>query len=172
MSQVPTQEEILLFEMPGIDLGTPVEYFPNAVRNSGEPRLGFVVRVSRTGRNVVIRTSDGGWFDAVRHIDDPKLQLNQDMRENGAWDRTEYDKELNKRLESIDKRIADMQSSVDFVSKRLTGKAATPPVAEKTPYHDLREKAIDLGIVFKGNPKRGWLEDAVREASEQETVNG
>ena len=172
MSQVPTQEEILLFEMPGIDLGTPVEYFPNAVRNSGEPRLGFVVRVSRTGRKVVIRTTDGGCFDAVRHIDDPKLKLNQDMRENGAWDRTEYDKELNKRLESMDKRIADMKSSVAFVSKRLTGKAAAPPAAEKTPYHDLREKAIDLGIVFKGNPKRGWLEDAVREASEQETVNG
>jgi hypothetical protein len=169
MSEAPTQEEILLFEMPSVDVGTPIEYFPTAVR-SGEPRLGFVVRVSRTGRNVVVRTSDGGWFDAVRHIDDPKLQMNQDMRENGAWDRTEYDKELNKRLESIEKRISDMQSSVEFVSKRLTGKSASPPVAEKTPYHELREKAIDLGIVFKGNPKRGWLEDAVRK--EQETVNG
>jgi|TARA_R110000824_G_scaffold180900_4_gene361504 hypothetical protein len=181
MSETPTQEEVLLFEMPDVDVGTPVEYYPNAVLNSGEPRLGFVVRISRTGRNVVIRTSDGGWFDAVRHIDDPKLQLNQDMRENGAWGRTEYDKELSKRLNTIEDRLASMQSSVDFVSKRLTGKSVSLPAAEKTPYHELREKAIGLGIIFKGNPKRGWLEETVKETLEvavrkavvgQETVNG
>ena len=28
-------------------------------------------------------------------------------------------------------------------------------------YKDLKDKAMELGIEFKGNPKRQWLEDQV-----------
>ena len=137
------------FEMPEISEGTPVSFLPNGRRDNSVPRLGFAIRISRSGRNLMIRTADGQVYDAVRHLDDPKLRINSEHRENGAWDYTDhYKKELSER-EDMKNRLARIEDVLD--DKKGLGS-----------YRALREKAIELGIEFKGNPKRGWLEDAIQ----------
>lgn len=81
--------EIAAFEMPKPCLGQCVAWFPDANKSvAGE--IAFVLRVSK--RNIEIRRSSGTCETAVRHIDDPKLQLSVDQRASGGWDFTEHDK--------------------------------------------------------------------------------
>jgi hypothetical protein len=151
----PTNEELHNFKMPEVVVGTPITYYPTGMTEGSDVRVGFIIRVSPSGRNVVVRTADGGHYESVRHIDDPKLRLNADHREAGAWDFTAFHKaELVERQEIIGRL------------DRLEGrKSAKPPAPEKIeePYSNLRAKAIELGIEFKGNPKRQWLEVKVAE---------
>ena len=111
MSIVPTQEEIQSFQMPEVEVGTPVTFYSNGLKEGTEPRIGFILRISRSGRNVVIRTAEGGHYESVRHIDDPKLQLNSDHRENGGWDFTEFHKQECKEREELRARVAALEFS-------------------------------------------------------------
>jgi len=137
------------FDMPIVSEGTPVAFFPKGRRDNSVPRMGFVIRISRSGRNLMLRTADGAIFDAVRHLGDPKLRINSDHRENGAWDYTDHHKRETKEREDLKNRLARIEDVLD--DKKGLGS-----------YRDLRHRAIELGIEFKGNPKRGWLEDAVQ----------
>jgi len=142
------------FDMPEVDEGTPISYYANGKRDTSFPRLGFVIRISRSGRNLMLRTSDGHIFDAVRHLDDPKLRINSDHRENGAWDYTDHYKKERDAREDLGNRLVRLEDLID--SQKGTGS-----------YRSLRQKAIDLGIEFKGNPKRSWLEEKVSAGSEE-----
>ena len=160
MSIVPTQEEIQTFKMPEVEVGTPVTFYANGLKEGTEPRIGFILRISRSGRNVVIRTAEGGHYESVRHIDDPKLQLNSDHRENGGWDFAEFHKQELKEREEIRARLAALEFSA--TKKTVRRKKASDSKTEET-YSSLRERALGLGIEFKGNPKRQWLEQKVQE---------
>ena len=76
------------FKMPVVDVGCPVSFYPNAQKDQ-YAQLCFVVRVSKTGRNVMLRNANGQIHEGCRHYDDPKLEWNVDHRENGCWDYTE-----------------------------------------------------------------------------------
>ena len=141
------------FDMPEVDEGTPVAYYPNGKRDTSFPQLGFVIRISRSGRNLMLRTADGQVFDAVRHLEDPKLRINSDHRENGAWDYTDHYKKERDARDDLGNRLARLEDLVD--SQKGTGS-----------YRSLRQKAVDLGIDFKGNPKRSWLEEKVAGSGE------
>ena len=155
----PTNEELHNFKMPEVVVGTPVTYYPTGMIEGSDVRVGFIIRVSRSGRNVVVRTADGGHFESVRHIDDPKLKLNVDHREAGAWDFTAFHKG----------ELVERQEIMGRLDKLEGRKSATPPAPEKIeePYSNLRARAIELGIEFKGNPKRQWLEIKVVEHENQ-----
>jgi len=149
------------FEMPEVAIGTPVTFYTTGMVAGTEPRIGFVVRMSRSGRNLVLRAAGGGYYESVRHIDDPKLKINSDHRENGAWDFTEYHKSneiaaraLSKRLNRIEEVMGIGGATEEKAEKKT---AETQEVSYKT----LREQALELGIEFKGNPKRQWLEEKV-----------
>jgi hypothetical protein len=155
----PTNEELHNFVMPEVVVGTPVTYYPTGMLEGSDVRVGFIIRISRSGRNVVVRTADGGHFESVRHIDDPKLKLNVDHREAGAWDFPEFHKAALVERQGIEIRL-----------DRLEGRESTSPPAPETieePYSSLRSRAIELGIEFKGNPKRQWLEIKVAEYENQ-----
>ena len=155
----PTNEELHNFKMPEVVIGTPVTYYPTGMTEGSDVRVGFIIRVSRSGRNVVVRTADGGHFESVRHIDDPKLRLNADHREAGAWDFTAFHKA----------ELVERKKIVGRLDKLEGRKSAKPPAPEKIeePYSNLRARAIELGIEFKGNPKRQWLEIKVAEYESQ-----
>lgn len=168
---VPTLEEIQSFNMPSVCVGTPVEFYTTGTREGTEPRIGFVLRISRSGRNVVVRTAEGGHFDAVRHIADPKLQLNADQRENGAWDFTEFYKAELEERRNVMERLEALEGTGPAPENKIAAIVNIPEepeseTVEKT-YSGLRERAIELGIEFKGNPKRKWLEIKIGEATSQ-----
>ena len=149
------------FEMPEVVIGTPVTFYTTGMVAGTEPRIGFVVRMSRSGRNLVLRAAGGGYYESVRHIDDPKLKINSDHRENGAWDFTEYHKETKLAAATLDERLSRIEDvmGVGKPIEEKVEKEATKP--QEVKYKSLRDQALELGIEFKGNPKRQWLEEKV-----------
>tara|TARA_R100001126_G_scaffold94942_1_gene66258 strand:- start:126 stop:512 length:387 start_codon:yes stop_codon:yes gene_type:complete len=99
------------FEMPKILVGTPVSFYPQA-NTDMHPILAFVARISRTGRNIMLRAHSGAIFEGVRHCDDPKLQWNVDHRENGCWDYTDEWKRVEAARSELEERVAKLESSI------------------------------------------------------------
>ena len=107
----------LEFSMPEVMEGTAV--FFHAAHNTNEPRLAWIIKVSRTGRNVMLRTADGRVFEGVRHVDDPKLEWNNDHRENGSWDFSDEWKRLEKERQELKARIEALEhTAAKTVSRR------------------------------------------------------
>jgi len=97
------KQEAEKFVMPKIKLGSPVFFYDR--HDLANPILGFVARHSRTGKNLVIRTTDGHVYDGVRHVDDPKLTWNHDHRESGSWDYTDEWKRVERERDLIKARL-------------------------------------------------------------------
>ena len=149
------------FEMPEVAIGTPVTFYTTGMVAGTEPRIGFVVRMSRSGRNLVLRAAGGGYYESVRHIDDPKLKINSDHRENGAWDFTEYHKDTLMAAKALAKRLNRIEEVMGLSGPTEEKAEKKPAEPQEVSYKSLREKALELGIEFKGNPKRQWLEEKV-----------
>jgi hypothetical protein len=105
------------FVMPVVDVGCPVSFYPNAQKDQ-YAQLCFVVRISKTGRNVMLRNANGQIHEGCRHYDDPKLDWNVDHRENGCWDFTdewkrseEQAKDILSRLEAVEKRLSTAKTT-------------------------------------------------------------
>jgi hypothetical protein len=112
MMSIPTQDQILNFEMPTIKVGAPVSFYPTGQAEGQYPQLAFVVRISRSGRNVMLRNVNGQINEAVRNIEDPKLQLNSDHRENGAWDFTDEEKRIRTDREELLERVERLETAL------------------------------------------------------------
>lgn len=113
----PSQEAIQNFVMPEVKQGMPVRWYPHGEIDGRTPEIGFVVKVG--GRSIVLRTASGMQRDTVRHIDDPKLKLSVQQRENGAWDYTEdylsqqeYKESVQQQLDNIKKSLAQLTIAV------------------------------------------------------------
>lgn len=112
-----TEKEINNFEMPEIREGAAIKWYPygTAERNA---LLGFVTRVKP--RSIAVWTINGLRYENVRHVSDPKLKLNRDQREDGAWDYSdefklnEEFKELRELVKKLDaRRIAAFEKTID-----------------------------------------------------------
>ena len=112
------------FNMPTVEVGCPVSFYPNAQKNQ-YAQLAFVVRVSKTGRNVMLRNANGQVHEGVRHYDDPKLDWNVDHRENGCWDYTDEWKRSEEQAKDILSRLEALEA------KLSAAKAAKPKKATK-----------------------------------------
>ena len=119
METIISPEEKVLAEtyvMPSVKLGSPVFFYDR--HDLANPILGFVARHSRTGKNLVIRTTDGHVYDGVRHVTDPKLTWNHDHRESGSWDYTDEWKRVEEEREEMKARIAALEHSATKTATR------------------------------------------------------
>lgn len=155
-----SQEQIMNFQMPRVRHGELVAWYPTGTRSQA-PEVAQVFRVS--GRNVHLVTATKGVKEAVRHIDDPKLKLNSDQREMGAWDFTEAAKENAQRLEELEDEVRLMRRQISTLIAAQQKKQASPKKAGGglRKYQSLRNRALELGIEFEGNPPTTWLEEQI-----------
>lgn len=109
---MPTQEEIDTFEMPPVLVGRIVRWYPNAQRNERTMRIAVITKVSKRTCDLTV-LAGGQILDVVRHVNDPKLRLNESQREMGAWDFTEEDVRR-------DQEILELQKKLDSMAKQLT----------------------------------------------------
>lgn len=153
-----TQEEINAFKMPPIAQGKPVAFYPQGLRNSQKPSVGFVVSCfDRTVTVSIPETSQK--HAAVRHIDDPKLRLNAAQRENGAWDFCDADKQEAAERQEFLSRLQKLERTVTALT---VGHAKTGEVQEKgASINDLRSEAKSLGIEVERNWGKADLEAAI-----------
>lgn len=101
-----TQTEIENWVMPRPARGESVLWYPDGDKNK-EPEIAFVKEVSK--RSIVANINGVAW-DTIRHIDDPKLKLNEYQRTNGGWDfisknNEEFD-DLKKRVEALERAVS------------------------------------------------------------------
>lgn len=109
VANTPTDEEINAFVAPEVMIGQPVVFYPMAQINSRRPSMGTVIWIGQNNRIVDILEVDqhGKTLvrECVRHVDDPKLKLNEDQRENGAWDFTPHSKAERERWEDMSHHV-------------------------------------------------------------------
>lgn len=178
---MPTQEEIRTFVMPYVQVGESVMWYPSGFKSDRNGQIAWVFRTS--GRNVHLATASMGIREAVRHVNDPKLKLNSDQREMGAWDFTDYAKKHRDEVKSLQDQVSELRRQVTAL---VTGShPATPqkPPRKKTErkrngfevYRELKQKAIDLGVEVTGRPKIDWLQEQIalkEQSQEQVAVDG
>lgn len=102
------------FKMPRPTLGSAVLWYPHATLTE-RPTVGFVMEVG--ARNLTVQVQ-GVVYESVRHIRDPKLQLNEHQRENGAWEFPE------KSDDGLERRVAALEVKVNMLTDLL--EADTP----------------------------------------------
>lgn len=95
------------FVMPEPEIGTPVFFY--SFHNKQHPKLGFVTKLGRTGKNIQVVTFDRHVHDSVKHVDDPRLDWNNDHRESGSWDYTDEWKRLEAERENMKAQIAALE---------------------------------------------------------------
>lgn len=108
------------FVMPEVQLGTAVFYYPNHITT--HPHLAWIIRIGRTGKNLVLRTAERMVHDSVKHVDDPRLDWNVDHREAGSWDFTDEWKRIEKERELTNARLNALEHQA---TKKVTPQKKT-----------------------------------------------
>jgi hypothetical protein len=125
-------------------------------------------------RTSTISLVTGRRVDAVRHVSDPKLSLNADQREQGAWDFTDehyenkmFQVQMERRVKALEKQIAALITKQPQAKGRKNAKGASRdnPAAREAlaKYHALKKEAQELGIDVSGM-KTAQLQEAVNDA--------
>jgi hypothetical protein len=112
--------------------------------------------------------------DAVRHVDDPKLTLNADQRENGAWDFTDEDKQGLQQRNELTVRVEILEAQVRSLVRdaRMDKQPAKMPPAKSPPsyrgqlaserlqkHHARIRQMRELGLDVPKNPSKQQLDE-------------
>lgn len=141
------RQRIQDYSMPQVPVGTPVIWYRYGRARRQDAMIGYMIHCG--ARNATIFLANGRRMDAVRHVDDPKLDLNVDQREQGAWDFTqeykdfkEFRNEVNKRLLEMENAIAGLQSP----DKQKKASSSNNKGQGLSRYRELKAKCQELGI--------------------------
>jgi len=160
------KDRIVDFSMPSVPVGTAVLWYPMG-RRSAMPMVAYVLHCG--ARTTQLYLASGRRMDAVRHLADPKLELNSDQRENGAWDFTEQHKEFISFREEMERRLAALEKSEPVSAPAKPKKKPGNPAAKANlqEYRELQRQAQRLGI----NPtqKKVELKEAIAARLGQES---
>lgn len=118
LSQDQLREAEMNFEMPSVEQGDIVMFYPNGHKNDRDEKVGFVQHVRH--RSVILFVpvrSRNQYHECVRHVDDPALAIRPEVaREEGAWD---YggSSALRRDLQDAKKRIAALETKLSSKSR-------------------------------------------------------
>lgn len=111
-------DSVTEYQMPTIPNGSVVAYFPTGLQ-SGPKDVGFVYRVNQ--KNVYLYSATKGVRTAVPHVSDPRLKLNPEQREAGAWDFTDADKARAREIEDMRTEIEELRELVTKIPAKKKG---------------------------------------------------
>lgn len=105
------------FKMPEVFAGETVYHWPAGERQNLEGRhLGVVFRVHTRTLELYDPVSRQ-YFDAVFHVDDPRLKRSVEIREQGAWERPKW----NELIAGIIPRLDAIEQRLDKLEQRSNG---------------------------------------------------
>lgn len=114
-SQAPSEAEVLAFKTPAVRAGSFVRWYPHGYRDPQNERAAVVTKVKTRTLSLHVLSS-GQRFDVVRHVDDPKLRLNEAHREDGAWEYTEEYAFREAEMAELRARVAELADQLAKVS--------------------------------------------------------
>ena len=82
-----SQEDITNFKMPRPYVGQQVRWYSTGRSDPSRVNAAIVTRI--VDKSIDVSVILGMAKFAVRHVGDPRLKMNEDMRREGAWDFTE-----------------------------------------------------------------------------------
>lgn len=157
-------KESQAFQMPKVRVGVAVLYHPDAVP-SPHSGVAWVCRINRSGRALELRTSDGIVRDAVPHVTDPRLRMNESQREDGSWDFTDEHRHLmalERRIETLESQAAAL---IQYSAKPVSAPAKVTPKTEPlADFAALKKKAKSLGCPLTTKTTKAELEEMIRQA--------
>lgn len=119
LEPTPVQNAAMMnFRMPTIQIGQSVVWHQFGQKEHGRGEISFVIAVSPSGRTIAIRRPTGHCIEGVRHINDPKLQLDIG-RENGAWEYTEEFTAYLKFRDETEQTIQMLTEDVSTLKKEI-----------------------------------------------------
>lgn len=162
------RKQIAEFSMPQATTGTLVMWYRSARRSGSDAIVAYILHCG--ARTAQLFLASGRRVDAVRHIDDPKLGLNQDQREQGAWDFTPESKKFAADKMELEKRVASLEKAVEALSKSKGGikkKPGPPPGTDNlADYRRLKQRAENLGL--NPNQKKAELQDQIDQKEKEQ----
>lgn len=93
------QPLIAAYRMPPIGVGCVVRYYRHGIQTPQYCTAGIVMKVGASANQVYV-LGDTTKID-VKHVSDPRVQLNADHRESGTWDFTEEHYQMQEIIESL-----------------------------------------------------------------------
>jgi hypothetical protein len=116
----PEQKDAInAFEMPKPLKGQSVMWWPHGSRQEGYDEIAHVLKVN--GRNVKLRLGDGRVMQATKHVNDPKLKLNESQREDGCWDFTDADRYWRDEASKLTQAVAELTKRVTALEGKKKG---------------------------------------------------
>lgn len=107
------------FDMPEVYQGATVLWYRHGTKEAGTPETVTVIRVRQ--RAIGVRLADNSTVLGVRHIDDPKLTVNEHHRENGGWDHSDDHKFWKGTAQTMAAEVADMKAKVAALEDLVLG---------------------------------------------------
>lgn len=100
------------YTMPVVKPGQTVMWHQSG-RVDGHGQMAMVLAVGRNARTIRLMTHVGGLVvDGVRHHTDPRIDENPESVEDGVWDATRYDKDM----EQFRAELNDLRSRLDAIA--------------------------------------------------------
>lgn len=130
-------EKINSFRMPKAPPGIQVLWYRNGIRDKTRVEVAYMLNAGERTASIHAMMT-GRRIDAVRHVDDPKLLLSNDQRENGAWDFTDdyksfldFKQQVEDRLQYLERQVVRM-SADRLANKRPVGRPKKAEPVAKT----------------------------------------
>ena len=117
------------YHAPEVRVGETVEWHRTGMRSqrarrgsvSPQSTLGTVVEVGANGLVSVRLNLNGNIMSCVPHVDDPRLQQSVHQRENGAWEKTEYEKGRDTEMSELRDRVSRIEDRVGVSNGKTSG---------------------------------------------------
>ena len=138
------KDEIRAFKMPKVYQGQPVVWYKDGTKNANVFTIGLIIKATPANVTLLLPEFRQSRRDAVPHVNDPRLKLGTDHRENGAWDFTPYHREmlsgdgidstdLSGTIEQLANRLDTMQAALDALAVSSDEAEDAPAPKKKTP---------------------------------------
>lgn len=167
--------ELKEYAMPQANPGMQILWYKKGVVDRTSVEVAYMLHTG--ARTAVICSMTGRRVDAVRHVDDPKLQLNADQRENGAWDYTDDYKEMLRFKLEVRSRLERLERHLSLAplfvvdGEEVTPEAARPltlkgqAAAERLAAHRrMLQRARELGVMLPAQATKAEIEQAIADA--------
>ena len=167
-----TSTDIIQFRPPQATIGTQVIWYRHGKKRTQDATIGYLVHCGN--RTATIYLCTGRRVDAVRHINDPKLSLSSEQREQGAWDFTQDYYETRDRIKFLEGEVRKLMSAV-MGDKQKSNSAEDSEVRKKRQvsenvgnglreFRELKRKAEEMGLNHSGM-RLPELRSAIEKAS-------